>query len=333
MINKKILVIRYGTIGDTIFASAFFRELRKNLPNSIIDALVDNVAKGIMESCPYIDNIVHINKNPKKIFEYIKIFKQYDTIYFLKNDSFFSIVAFLAGVKNRIGFKVFRNKFLTKTAPYKEDKNEIDCYLDLLEATDLEVKNDKTEIWINDSDYQKVEPILNNVNSTKVLIQAYSRMPEKNWINEYWTEVIEYISDKMGAQIFFVGGKKDREYYAELLGKLNSIKIPPIDLCGELKITETIALVKRSDLLIGIDSGIMHIAAAANTPSILLHGPTSLKRWAPRSDKCTIISKGFKCSPCLLQGGAKELCKNKTPECMKALTPELVINELKRLEF
>ena len=110
MINKKILVIRYGTIGDTIFASAFFRELRKNLPNSIIDALVDNVAKGIMESCPYIDNIVHINKNYKKIFEYIKIFKQYDTIYFLKNDSFFSIVAFLAGVKNRIGFKVFRNR-------------------------------------------------------------------------------------------------------------------------------------------------------------------------------------------------------------------------------
>ena len=40
---KKIFVIRYGTIGDTIFASAFFRELRNALPNAQIDALVDKI--------------------------------------------------------------------------------------------------------------------------------------------------------------------------------------------------------------------------------------------------------------------------------------------------
>ena len=46
--KERILVIRYGTIGDTIFASAFYRELRNAKPNAIIDALVDINYKGEM---------------------------------------------------------------------------------------------------------------------------------------------------------------------------------------------------------------------------------------------------------------------------------------------
>ena len=57
----KILVVRYGTIGDSIFASAFYRELRRNLKNATIDILSDSVSTGVMKNCPYIDNIVKIN--------------------------------------------------------------------------------------------------------------------------------------------------------------------------------------------------------------------------------------------------------------------------------
>ena len=331
MKQEKILVIRYGTIGDTIFASAFYRELRKNLPEATIDVLVDGVAKGVMENCPYIDNIIPIIGKFNKLLDNIKLFRQYDTVYFLKNDSCFSLIAFLAGVKNRIGFKVFRNKFLNFTSPYKEDRNEIDCYLDLLKISGFSVENINTELWINKDDETKIKSLISDIDAKKIIIQACSRMPEKNWLEDYWLEVIKYISNELKAQVLYVGGAKDTEYYNNLSTKLGDVKVPPIDLCGKLKITETMALVKNSELVIGIDSGIIHIAAAADTPSILLHGPTSLKRWSPRSEKCTIISKNFDCSPCLLQAGAKELCKNKIPECMKALEPNLVINALKKM--
>ncbi len=328
---QKILTIRYGTIGDSIFASAFYRELRKNLPASTIDILVDDIAANVMQNCPYINNIHYIKGKYKSLFYYIKLFRQYDTVYFLKNDNFFTKVAFWARVKNRIGFDIRRNKFLTHKSPYNEDRNEIDCYLDLLKLTGIGVENDTTELWIKDSDENKIKELYGNTNKLKILIQAYSRFPQKNWIDEYWVELITYLSDKQHAQVYFAGGKKDIEGYELLLTQLEELKIKPINTSGHLSVTETMALAKNCDLIIGVDSGIIHIAAALKKTSILLHGPTSLIRWQPRNDKCIILSKHFECSPCLLQTNGNNKCKNKIALCMLELQPSFVIEKLEEI--
>lgn len=326
---NKVLVIRYGTIGDTIFASAFLRELRSNLPDAQIDFLADKTAKEVVKNCPYINNIVDVKRKWKDILYYISIFKNYDTIYFLKNDSFLSITAFLAGVKNRIGFGILRNKFLTKTAPYNEDRNEIDCYLDLLKISNYTIKSSKIELWLNSEVEKEIKLKLKNINNKKVVIQAYSRFSQKNWIDDYWIEVIKYLSDIKNCQVFYAGGNKDCELYENLYKKLSEVKVKPINLCGQLSIPESFAFIKNVDLFIGIDSGLIHAAAALNIPSILLNGATSLKRWAPRSDKCKILTKNFSCSPCCIQTGVKKGCKDQTPKCMIALTPDIVIDTLK----
>lgn len=324
---KKILVIRYGTIGDTIFASAFYRELRKALPSARIDILVDDVAEGVMRNCPYVNKIFSIDGKWKNFGAYISLFKKYDSIFFLKNDRFFTLLAFFAGVKNRIGFNIRRNCFLTHKSSYNEDKHEIDCYLNLLKILNIKVENDKTELWsdrINDS---YINDLLLNINCKKVLIQAYSRFPQKNWLDEYWIKIIKYLSNQCGAQVFYAGGAKD-SYQVIDFGLYDSVNIQPIDMCGKLSIPETISLIKKMDLVIGIDSGLIHMAAAFDIPSILLHGPTSLKRWQPRSDNCKVLSRKFFCSPCLLQKGAKKYCKHKTPECMEFLTPDIVVKAI-----
>lgn len=326
---KKILIIRYGTIGDTIFASAFLRELRKNLASAQIDFLADKTAKEVLKNCPYINNIIDLKRKWKDIIYYINLFKNYDTIYFLKNDSFLTLTAFLSRVKNRIGFGILRNKFLTKTSPYKEDRNEIDCYLDLLKISGYKAGSDRTELWLTNLDEEKIKDKLKDVNSKKVIIQAYSRFSQKNWIDDYWVEVIKYLSNEMGVQIFYAGGSKDYELYENLNKKLSDLKIKPINLCGQLSVTESFAFIKNMDLFIGIDSGLIHAAAALDIPAILLNGATSLKRWTPRSDKCLVLSKNFPCNPCCIQTGVKKGCKNQTPKCMLALTPDLVIDVLK----
>lgn len=328
---SNVLVVRYGTIGDTIFASAFLRELRNACPDDKIDFLADKVASQVVKNCPYIDNIVDINGKWKNILYYIKLFKQYDTVYFLKNDSFLSICAFLAGVKNRIGFGIFRNKFLTKTAPYKEDELEIECYLNLLKLNDIEVNNTKTEVWMTDSDNQNVLKYIENIDKPKVLIQAYSRFSQKNWIDEYWVEVIKYLCDRFDAQIYYAGGAKDSQDYENLDNKLGDIKTKPINLCGKLSVTESFALIEKMDLFLGIDSGLVHSAAAFDKDSIMLNGPTSLKRWAPHSKNCRVISKNFDCSPCCLQTGVKKGCKNQVSKCMYAIKPDTVIEAIDKI--
>lgn len=323
---EKILVIRYGTIGDSIFASAFYRELRQALPDARIDILVDDIAEGVMRNCPYINKIFYIDGKYKNFFAYLTLFRKYDTVYFLKNDNFFTKMAFFAGVKKRIGFDVKRNKFLNIKSPYNEDRHEIDCYLDLLRVSKIPVKNDKTELWTDEINNSKVKEIVNCTNNKKILIQAYSRFPQKNWIDKYWVEVIKYLSNELNAQVFYAGGAKDIQCYENITKALKDYaNIMPINMCGELSIPETMSLVKHMDMVIGIDSGIIHMAAACDTPSILLHGPTSLLRWKPRSDKCIVLSRKFACSPCCLQSNSKKYCKNRISECMEFLSPDIVI--------
>lgn len=326
---KKILVIRYGTIGDTIFASAFYRELRNAMPDAQIDVLVDEIAEGVIVNCPYINGIFHIKGKYKNYWAYITLFSKYDTVYFLKNDKFFTIIAYLAGVKNRIGFDVKRNKFLTLKSPYNEDRHEIDCYLDLLRVSNIPVNSDRTELWTDKTNDYKANEISSFISGKKILIQAYSRFPQKNWLNEYWVETIKFLSNKLQAHVFFAGGKKDIKNYQNIFEEIkDSVDIMPIDMCGKLSISETISLVKNMDMVIGIDSGVIHIAAALNKPSILLHGPTSLVRWKPRSENCMVLSRHFSCSPCCLQSGSKNYCKNRVSDCMEYLTPDIVIEAI-----
>lgn len=326
---KKILVIRYGTIGDSIFASAFYRELRNALPDARIDILVDDIAEGIMRNCPYINKIFYIDGKYRNFLGYISLFSKYDTVYFLKNDKFFSTIAFLAGVKERIGFDVKRNRFLTLTSAYNEDRHEIDCYLDLLRISGIPVKNDKTEAWLDRINDSTAKEIVSCIPNKKIIIQAYSRFPQKNWLDEYWIEVIKYLSNTLQAQVFFVGGAKDIKSYQNITDNIkDELDLLPINMCGKLTIPETISLVNNMDMVIGIDSGIIHAAAALDISSILLHGPTSLIRWKPRSEKCIVLSRQFSCSPCCLQSDCVKYCKNRVSDCMEYLTPDIVINTL-----
>ena len=194
---KRILVVRYDTIGDSIFASAFLRELRFNLPDAQIDVLADAPAKSLLVDCPYVDNFINIfHKRYKYLdtFKYLPVFKQYDTVFFLKHARTFSILMKLAGVENRIGFGVRRNKFLTLKVLYNEDRQEVDCYLDLLKAVGLKVTNENTELWINPQSEIKIKDLIEESSCNKnlrVVIQAYSRIKEKNWLDKYWIEIIK----------------------------------------------------------------------------------------------------------------------------------------------
>lgn len=329
---KKILVVRYETIGDTIFASAFYRELRNALPDAQIDVIADDTSRPIMKYCPYINNIIDSPGKYRKYLDYFRLlnqFKKYDTIYCLKNNHFYSKLAYLAGIKNRVGFeeKARKSKYLNMTIPYREDRHEIDLYLDLLRLTNIPVTSDRTECWLSPETSEKVNELLSANGKKKVLIQAYSRLSLKNWFDKYWAEVIKHLSNELDIQVYFSGNSSDREEYEKINQELSDLKIKPINTSGKLSLTETMSLVKNMDMVIGIDSCISHISAGLDIPQIFLIGPTSLVRWKPRNEKCIVIQKEFPCSPCFIQSVENIICDNRR-DCMKAITPDLVIKEL-----
>jgi ADP-heptose:LPS heptosyltransferase len=87
--------------------------------------------------------------------------------------------------------------------------------------------------------------------------------------------------------VIFAGpGEQERAIAAPLLNALPDA----VDLVGRLSVPEAAACLARSSLFIGNDSGLMHLAAAAGTPTIGLFGPTDATEYAPSGRRALAVT-------------------------------------------
>lgn len=333
--TKKILVIRYRFIGDTVLTIPFLRNLRKAHPNAQIDMLVGPVSGDVLLDCPYIDNLIYFDttrkhkyentaEKRKNFFSYVKLLRQnkYDKAYVLKRSFSSAALAFLAGIKERIGFDTENRGFLlTKKIPYVKDKHEIECFLDVLRADNIPVVDNYLENWISPSSEEKIQDIL--YGKQNALVHATSGNVNKQWPLENFARVIEYLANEKNVQVFFTGTAKDSEIYDEILNLISSeLKIKPQNLCGKLSIQDSTALINKMDFVVGSDSGTLHIAASLNIPVVGIYGPMNPKKWIAWGKIHKPVFLDLPCIPCDLR---KKCDKNYA--CIKNITPEIVIEK------
>lgn len=337
----KILVMRYRFIGDTLLTVPFLRNLRYAYPDAQIDMLVAPVSGEIIEECPYVDNFIYFDTTKKHRYEnkegqekrtfwtYVKYLKgqKYDKAYVLKRSLSSAFLAFAAGIKDRIGFDTEGRGFLlTKRVKYIENRHEIDCFLDVLKADGIEIKDNYLENWVNQKELDEVQAVLDeNIKSEnrelkKVLVHATSGNRKKEWDKQKWAQIVTWLSNEKGVQVLFNGTKNDSQTYEEIMSYVkDSLKIPPVNLCGNFNLRQTLAFTKQCDLIAGCDSGNLHIAASVGVPVIGIFGPMNTVKWAPAIENHTVLKVDLPCSPC----GLKKKCK-RNYQCISDISVDLV---------
>lgn len=338
---KKILVIRYRFIGDTILTIPFLRNLRYSYPQAQIDMLVAPVSGDIIKECPYVDNFIYFDTTRKHRYEhaggekktfwsYIKLLKEkkYDKAYILKRSFSSAFLAFAAGIKERIGFNTEgRGLFLTRKVEYRKHRHEIECFLDILRADGIDVRDNYLENWILPEEYKKIEKLFieNNIESTKkVLVHATSGNHKKEWAKENFAKIIEFLSNEKDVQVIYTGTKGDSETYIEIENFIDKdLKIKPLNLCGRLNLRESLALTQKCDLIVGCDSGNLHMAASVGIKVIGIYGPMDTERWRAWCDNTKILTANVPCRPCSL----KKKCKENFA-CLKKISAETVIEAI-----
>ena len=345
--NKKykILVMRYRFIGDTILTIPFLRNLRYAYPDAQIDMLVAPVSGEIIDKCPYVDNFIYFDTTKKHRYEnkagnekkdfwyYVKYLKEqkYDKAYVLKRSFSSAFLAFAAGIKERIGFNTeCRGFLLTKKTPYIEDKHEIDCFLDVLKADNIEVKDNYLENWVTQEEIDEVKAIVREKNLNpddeikKVIIHATSGNRKKEWEKDKWAQIITWLSNEASVQVVFNGTKNDSSVYEEIMSNVTEeLKIPPVNFCGCFNLRKTLAFTKLCDLIVGCDSGNLHIAASVGTPVIGIYGPMNTIKWRAFASDSVIIKTDLPCQPC----GLKKECL-RDYQCIKDISVEQVKAEI-----
>jgi ADP-heptose:LPS heptosyltransferase len=142
----------------------------------------------------------------------------------------------------------------------------------------------------------------------------------KNWLPERWAELVRALRADRQARVFVTGGPGDREVVESIAAGLDP---RPAILVGETSLGQLAALFACSDLVLGCDSGPLHLAAAVGTRTARLYGPTDpveFGPWAPRGHDALhpVIAASLPCQPCRVlvepPCGAVE-----QPACMRAI--------------
>ncbi|HAR46793.1 MAG TPA: hypothetical protein DCS05_11710, partial [Nitrospiraceae bacterium] len=152
---RKILVMRYRFIGDTVLTVPFLRNLRQAYPAAQIDLMLEPFSGQVIEGCPYVDNIVpfefrtiHTYSSRSKrsrlsgYLHYRRLIAsaEYDAVFVLKRSLSSALLVWAGRVPRRIGFTTEgRGMLLTDPVPYRQDQHEVQNFLDCLRAVQIPV--------------------------------------------------------------------------------------------------------------------------------------------------------------------------------------------------
>lgn len=334
--SKKILVVRYRFIGDMILTIPFLRNLRYANPDAQIDMLVSPNSGEVIENCPYVNNFIYFDTTRKHKYEkgkgqkksfwyYVSLLRKehYDKVYVLKRSLSSALLCYFAGIKERIGYDTEGRGFLlTKKVKYNNEKHESLCFLDVLEAEGIKVKDTYLENWVSEENFNKVKNIFkqNNIpdNVKKAVVNVTATNQGKVWDIKNFIRIIEYLADCKSVKVIFIGAPSDRELYENLQynEKLSNM---PVNLCGELTVKESLALLKSVDCVIGNDTGTLHMASSVGTKVIGLYGPMPFEKWKALGDGNILLKSNLPCMPCSL----KIKCPN-NKACMTGITVDMV---------
>ncbi len=334
----KILVVRYRFIGDTILTVPFLRNLRRAYPYAKIDMLVSPMSGDLLETCPYIDNLIYFDTTRKHRYEHGKLSKKsfwhyvkllrnekYDKAYVLKRSLSSAALCAFSGIKSRVGFNTEgRGLLLTKRVPYDKTKHEVESFLDVLKADNIPVFDNYLELWLNKEDMEEAQNVLSEYENgcKKVVVHATSGNAKKQWKKEYFAQVIEKLVNEKNVQVYHMGAKSDSPIYDEIRELIKApLKNEPINLCGQLDIGVSASVIANMDLVFGNDSGTLHIAGALDVPTVVIYGPMDYKKWRVWNVKTKALSTKIPCYPCNL----KKKCKNDYA-CLEQITPNIALS-------
>jgi lipopolysaccharide heptosyltransferase II len=336
--DKRILIFNVNWLGDVLFSTAAIRNIRRNFPRSFIACVVPGRCYPVLKGNPHLDEVLIFDERDRHKsvlaqLHFVKTLKakNFDTAFILHRSFTRALLCRLAGIPERIGYETKKRGFLlTKKipSPDPDSLHRIDYYLNIIEQAGLKVEDRYTEIFVSDEDTDFVEDFLKKSAVHKgdflAVINPGGNWLPKRWPKESWADLADKLISQLKVKVVITGAHNDAPLVAEIR---KAMQEEPVIACGKFNIKQLAALAKRADVFITADTGPVHIANACGAKKIIaLFGPTAPEITGPYPLKnVVILQKDVGCKiPCY-----NVKCKDN--RCMKAITPDEVVEEVRLL--
>jgi len=304
----------FGGIGDFIIGTSAIRLIKNTYPDAKITVMAPPGAAEIVRNHPFIDEVIafQYESNSFPVTKHIELLKyirrkQFDLSISLDCKDRFALLTFLASIPTRIGADKINHlkPKITIASILNTHQIHIPYHLDTVHQTAVYQYFVKSFFGIDANickplvihptlcDEEKALSLLALLPPAKYKI-AYcikgkdhkSKPPGKDWPQASFLDLINQIHLHYDAVQFIIGAKTDEAYITQLCAQTET---PIYQFGGKTTLPELASLLKSVDLLITVDTGIMHLAAMLDVPTVAIYRRSSPVKWAPCNPKATII--------------------------------------------
>jgi heptosyltransferase-2 len=318
---SKILVIRLSSLGDILLTTPLLRTIKSKYPNIIIDFLLRKEYEDTLKYNTNINKLFLLNRD-YKLSEIRSAIRSsgYDLIIDLQNNIRSRLITF--GHNHVTHYtKPYLKRFLLvkfKINTYKNSVSISERYAQSVPGLVLDKKG--LQLHLPEDSSSQLD------NKQKYIgLCPGSRHLTKMWPKEYYIRLGRLLTDE-GYRIVLFGGRDDRGICEEITDQISGA----IDLSNDNQLLKLAANMKKCEVILCNDSGLMHTALALDIPVIAIFGST-VKEFGffPYKGKNLVLeNKSLSCRPCTHIG--REKCPKEHMDCLKGLTAEYVFSELNR---
>jgi ADP-heptose:LPS heptosyltransferase len=315
---KKILIIRFSSIGDIVLTTPVIRCIKEQLPGAEVHYLTKASFKGIVENNPHISKVFTITDHVSEVIADLQK-EQYDHVVDLHHNLRSMQVKRLLGKPSTTFKKMNFQKWMMVNFKSKIFLPHIvERYLDAVSK--LGVKNDGKglDYFIPAADEVDIRTLpLSHQNGYIAFV-----IGAKHYTKQLPVEKIICICRKLHKPVILLGGKEDAARAAEIENALGGIIC---NTCGKYNLNQSASLVKQALRVITHDTGLMHIAAAFSKDITSVWGNTvpgfGFAPYLPAANSKIVEVNGLPCRPCSKIGYEK--CPRGHFKCMREINENL----------
>lgn len=343
----RVLVIKLRHFGDVLLTSPVFTVLKNRAPHLEIDALVYRDTEPMLSGHPAISNIFTIDRgwkqeegptrlgNEWRLFRALKA-RHYDLIAHLTENPRGAVLSLLLKPAYSVARDypakrgwLWHNSF-THLYPVPPRRHTVEMHLDALRRLGVQPRADERRLVLvtgAEIDNSVRELLVRHGLAPRGFIHLH---PTSRWMFKSLSvaQNVELIAalQAAGETVVLTAAPSEPElqFAAHIVAGL---KKPVVDLCGKLNLKQLAALTAQAKCFVGVDSVPMHIAAAMQTPTVALFGPSGEFEWGPWQVKARVLTSAHSCRPC----GQDGCGGGKVSECLTGISVDEVLRAIRQI--
>ena len=310
-----------SNLGDIVLTTPVYTALCDKFPDAVIDIVTSPAGEAIFTGARSKGKIIVRKRRQtlkERFFEVIDFRRErYDLAVDLKN----SFLPVFSGA--RYAFPIL--------PALRRKGHMLDVHMGVIKKlSGKDPFNKRFFITVSETDKKFVSGIMEGgeffgeKEKRTVVINPGAKSHIKRWGVKNYAGLLKKFDRRQGYRVIMVGGKEDSGMIKDILDISGACAI---DLSGKTTIGALYELIKHSDVLITNDSGPMHIASAAGTPTVAIFGPSNEKKYGPLAPGSFVLTPEVDCRPC-----EKALCsKGFNDGCISMVTPDRVFEAAKSI--